>query len=107
MFGWDALAYYGAMTATVITAYMFCRTEGNWRFVADLLCVAWPETMKFALIALGGGLVFAVCPPHKWIAGAVNALGWALFLAVCFRVVWFMRLLASMRRGTRQAAVRQ
>lgn len=87
-----------------ITACYHMRDRNRPGFIAELICIAWPETCKFLVVF---GAVLVALPPRlasPQLDALLNAFALAGLLAVCLRVVWFMRQVDRGRRNQKQFA---
>jgi len=100
----------GVVAVTVVICYFLNCSERPAKFLAMMICLAWPEAVKAILV---GSAFFLLLNP-SWYPGspkeplllALDIIGWVVLLAVCVRLVVFVRFIAS-ERNTAGAVSRQ
>jgi len=94
----SCLAEIVLIAATVYICYRVSAKINAKQFILILMCIAWPETVKYILAS---GIAGIIVNPHvnlgiqkDRISIFTGVVLWVILVVLCARVVWYIRFIA-------------
>lgn len=94
----SCLAEIGVIAATVFICYRMLAKVKAKQFILILMCIAWPELVKYILAS---GIAGIIVNPHVNLGIQKDLISiftgvalWVILVVVCARVVWYIRFIA-------------